>query len=385
MKNLMMVAIAVCFAVFAVNANAATLTVAHTDLTLAGGVSASYNYVSDPDGNDDQDHFTVDSALLHFFKDPTVDSPLGGHLALAAFDVKTVTGQEIEPTIGEDNFRPWLAYASYLPVENLTLDAGLLWPKFGEAPVAILNSHITRPVAFIAQPVAFAGARLSYDAGMANFYIGYNDGSALDAFTVQALDHGNPPQFAEYDIVNFGRKNGNEYAFEVGACVKLVEEMVNVAVNYFDYDEGYDTINASIGVDMEKFHAKVEANWVKADTKNTIDYPFTGTVTADEDTATTYALYACCKLTDTFKLPLRLEFVDDNDSLIYASYEGEYVVGYDGWNVTVSPTYMPTKNAFIKLEGVYAKDDDDVFRDDDGVEAQEDDRYSAMVEFGFIF
>ena len=128
MKNLMMVAVAVCFAVFAVNANAATLTVANTDLTLAGGVSATYNYVSD---EEDDDHFSLDAALIHVFKDPTMESSLGGHFAYAGYDVKMVTGQEVEPTIHHENYRPWLAYASYMPVENLTVDVGLFRDVIG--------------------------------------------------------------------------------------------------------------------------------------------------------------------------------------------------------------------------------------------------------------
>lgn len=362
MKNLIMVAVAVCFAVFAVNANAATLTVAHTDLTLAGGVSATYNYVSD---EEDEDHFSLDSALIHVFKDPTMDSPLGGHLAYAGYDVKMVTGQEVEPTIHGENYRPWLAYASYMPVENLTVDLGLLWHKFGEAPVAILNPHVTRSVAFIAQPVAFNGARVSYDAGMAKFYVGYNDGTAVDDLTGGALP----------GILSFGEQADSEHAFEVGGCIKLAD-MVKVAVNYFDYDEGYDTINASIGVDIEKFHAKLEANFVSADNDNTVILYRPGEPVDDND-AVTCALYLSHKCTDNFKVPLRIEYVDDNDSGIY--------LGYDGWNVTLSPTYMPTKNSFIKLEGVYARDDNDVFADDEGVGLQEDSRYAVIAEFGFLF
>jgi hypothetical protein len=367
MKKLIAI-VAVFSAVFAVNANAANLTVANTDLTLAGGISASYNYVSD---RDDADNFTVDSAIVHLFKDPTMDSRLGGHLAFGGYKVKLVTGQEVDPTIGGDNYRPWLAYGSYMPVENLTVDAGLLWHKFGDAPPSILNTHVTRPVAFLAQPVAFAGGRVSYDAGIANFYAGYNDGSALDHV---GIPDPTDPANEIGDVVNFGSKAGNEYAYEVGASAK-VADMFDVAVNYFNYDEGYDTINASVGIEIEKFHAKVEANFVSADEDNMLATSL-GTLTADDDTATTYLVYASYQFTDTFKLPVRVEFVDDNDSFIYL---------YDGWNVTITPTYNPTPNSFIRLEGVYASDDDDMFADDDGVPYEEDTRTSVILEFGFLF
>ncbi len=120
--------VAVFLAVFAVNANAGQLTVANTDLTLAGGVSATYNYMSD---TDDPDNFNVDDAIVHLFKNPTADSPVGGHLAFGTFHVKTPTGQHVIPDIGYGEFSPWLAYFSWMPVENMTIDAGLLWHKFG--------------------------------------------------------------------------------------------------------------------------------------------------------------------------------------------------------------------------------------------------------------
>lgn len=361
--------VAVFLTVFAANASAGDLTVANTDLKLAGGITASYNYVSDAKAeigvkeDQDNDYFNVDTAIAHLFKDPTVDSPVGGHLAFGSFDVKLVTGGEpASPEIGDENFRVWLGYFSYMPVQNLTIDAGLLWHKFGEAPVTIHNPNVTRPVAFSAQPVCFGGARIGYDAGVAKIYAGMNDGSALGA----GYGNKDSEQDASGNILESDR------AFEVGACAD-VAEMLNIAVNYFDHDEGYDTINASAGIGIGMFRAKVEANYVTADTKNVVGVG----VEAQEDNATTYALYACYKFSDNFKLPLRYERVDDNDSGIY--------YGYDGWNITITPTYNPTENSFIRLEGVYASDDEKVFRDCDGKPGEEDTRTSVIAEFGFLF
>ena len=297
---------------------------------------------------DDPDNFNVDDAIVHLFKNPTVDSPVGGHLAFGTFHVKPVTGGNVVPDIGYGEFSPWLAYFSWMPVENVTIDAGLLWHKFGEPPITILNPNVTRPVAFSAQPVCFGGARVSVNAGPAKLYAGMNDGSALG-----------PP--------GHGNKPGNERAFEVGASFGVAETF-NVAVNYFDHDEGYDTINGSVGTEAGICSAKLEANYVTADTEN---------AGATEDSATTYALYASFKFSDCFKLPVRIELVDDNDSGIYS--------GYDGWNVAITPTYNPTPNSFIRVEWVYASDDEEVFADDDGVAGQEDNRTSVIAEFGFLF
>ena len=336
--------VAVFLAVFVVNATAGQITVANTDITFAGGASATYNYVSD---SDDADNFDVENAIVHLFKNPTADSPVGAHLAFGTFHVKTPTGQNVAPDIGYGEFSPWLAYFSWLPADNVTVDAGLLWQKFGEPPLSILNANVTRPVAFLAQPVCFGGARVSVSTGIAKLYAGMNNGSALGA------DHGD--------------KAGNERAFEVGASAD-VGDMWNVAVNYFDHDEGYDTINASIGTEIGKFNFKLEANLVSADTQN---------AGAAEDDAKAYALYVGHEFSDDFSLLVRGELVDDNDSGIYK--------GYDGWNVAVTPTYKPTGNSFIRLEVAYASDDNDVFADDDGLANQEDTRHSVIAEFGFLF
>jgi hypothetical protein len=368
MRNLIALA-AVFLAVFAVNANAGDLTVANTDLTLAGGITASYNYMSDakaPIGtkkNQDNDYFNVDTAIVHLFKNPTVDSPVGGHFAFGSFDVKVVDrGETILPTIAGENFRVWLGYFSWMPVENLTIDAGLLWHKFGEAPITILNPHVTRPVAFTAQPVCFGGARIGYDAGIVKVYAGMNDGSYLGP------GHGNK----DSQVDAAGNVLESDRAFDVGVSVTPAE-MLKIAVNYFDHDEGYDTVNGSVGVDLGMFSAKVEANFVKADTKNRV----AAGVEAKDDSATTWALYAGVKLTDNFKIPIRYELVDDSDnSGIYGNK--------DGWNLTITPTFNPTKNSFVRLEGVYAKDDNKIFRDSDGVGGKEDTRTSVIAEFGFL-
>jgi hypothetical protein len=388
MRNLIALA-AVFLAVFAVNANAGDLTVAKTDITLTGGISASYNYMSDTRSDnagrlvDDHDDFNVDTAIIHLFKNPTLDSPMGGHLAVGSFDVKFVTGEEVTPRINEfaagENFRVWLGYASYMPVENVTVDAGLLWHKFGEAPITIANAHVTRPVAFMAQPVCYGGARINYDAGLAKVYVGTNDGSYLGA------GHGNHDGLV---ISNHpGQSQDSDRAYEVGASANV--ETLKIAVNYFDHDSGFNTINGSVGVAAGMLDARVEVNYVTTDTYLRT---LAGTKAKDDD-AISWALYACAKLTDDFKVPVRLEFVDDMGSRIYLNPTAAAPrAGYDGWNVTVTPTFNPTPNSFIRVEGVYAEDNNDnnrgaverQFRCSEGKANKRDDRHSVIVEFGFL-
>jgi hypothetical protein len=396
MRKLIVLLVAVFLAVFAVNANAANITVANTDFKLAGGITATYNYVSDTRSDavrgavDDHDYFDVDTAIVHLLKNPTLDSPVGGHLAYGSFDVKLVTGGIVVPRLGTttatvgrtgglENFRLWLGYFSYMPIENVTVDAGMLWHKFGEAPITILNSHVTRPVAFIAQPVCFGGARIGYDAGIAKVYVGTNNGSDLGA------GHGNHDNVA--DVKHPGLTMDSDRAYEVGASANI--ESLTIAANYFDHDEGYNTINGSVGVAAGMLKAKVEVNYVSVDTYNRT---LAGTKAKDDD-AICWALYACAKLTDDFKIPVRVELVDDMGSEIYmnpTAAAARQFAGFDGWNVTVTPTFNPTPNSFIRLEGVYAEDnnrgrDERQFRDSEGQANKRDDRHAVIAEFGFLF
>lgn len=357
MKKLIVIAMTIA-ALVSMHAHAGDLTVAHTDLALAGGVSASYNMVSDMK---DADYFTLDSAVIYLLKNPTMESPVGGHLAFANFQVK-VAGLNVAPAIpfgvGTENFRVWLGYFSWLPVENLTVDAGLLWHKFGEAPVTILNPHVSRPISFLAQPVCFGGARVGYKAGIASIYAGMNDGSALGSI--------------------FGNKNGqvspedgvtileSDSAIEAGISL-MPNDMLSIAANYFDHGEGYNTVNFSAGVTVDKLSAKVEGNMVSNDT----------VAVGAEDSATAYVVYASYQASDQVKLPIRYEMLDDNDSGIY--------LGFVGYTITVTPTYNPTANSFIRLEYVMTSDDNKVFADSDGVAAQEEARNSIIAEFGFLF
>ncbi len=355
MRKFLILSLALFLVAFAVSADAGTLTVGKTDLTLVGAVTGTWGYLSD---RQDSDAWELDNAVLHLFKNPTVEAPVGGHLAFGNFAVKAVNGAEVDPQINDDNFRAWLAYFSWMPAAALQVDVGLLWHKFGEPPVSILNPHITRPVAFLAQPVLYEGGRISYNAGVVDVYVGMNDGSELGA------GHGNVGDRNPLSDVT------SEWAFEVGATAHLGTESVDLGLHYFDNDKGFNNLMALIGTKHGMFDARIEANFFNDDDLNIVGG---GT----DDTATTYALYASAKLSDTFKLPLRIEIVDDNDSLILR--------GINGWNVAITPTFKPSKNSFIRLEGVYASDDNNVYADSDGNEFTEDSRTSLYAEFGFLY
>jgi len=184
-------------------ANAGQITVANTDITLFGGVSASYNIQN----NDhaivktpfSKDSFSVNNVIVGLTK-PAQDGGIGFTAAFGSFEAPTVvaspdvvngknrveTGTNLVAgsinvnAKGTDligygkttDFKPWLAFVTYKPVAGLSLDAGLLWTNFGEKPVTILNPHITRGVLFTANPVLLTGARGTYDAGVAKVYVG---------------------------------------------------------------------------------------------------------------------------------------------------------------------------------------------------------------------
>ncbi|MGC9189097.1 MAG: outer membrane beta-barrel protein, partial [Sulfurihydrogenibium sp.] len=187
-------------------AKAGQITVANTDITVFGGVSAAYS-VNNTDhglagGGFSKDRFSVNNVIIGLTK-PAQDGGIGFTAAFGMFEAPTVVAtsnvvnnalstfypvydskleligvaitNESKGLIGygkTTDFKPWLAYVTYKPVAGLTLDAGLLWTNFGERPITILNPHITRGVLFTANPVLLEGARATYDAGVAKVYVG---------------------------------------------------------------------------------------------------------------------------------------------------------------------------------------------------------------------
>ncbi len=304
---------------------AGNLGTANQDITFFGGISAAWN--------SDSADFSLSTVALGFTKAATEESPVGFTLAIANFQIPLVfvdqgpfdsSSGKYTKTLANPfgtGYDVYLGYFSLMAVPGVTLDAGLLWQKFGNAPVTILNPHITRPVAFAAQPILFAGARLNFDIGDFKAYLGVNDGSALGG------THG-------------GGSADNGYEAGIIGNVGVAK----VGLHYFKNDDSSSVINLSADGDLGGVAVGLEINKIS-------DIP------GSTDDLTTFALKANIDL-GAIKLPVRLEKASD---LI------------DVTTLTLTPTWNPTANSFVRADLIWRTGDD------------KEDSSNLIAEFGYLF
>ena len=372
MKKILGLAAAGLLAVSA--ANAGTLTVANSDIVLYGGVSASYDWQNtDLAAFDNNDRFHVSTFAIGLMKKADANSPIGFNAAFASFEVPTLIASS--KVVNDNNlvkwgkttdFKPWLAYVTIAPVEGLSIDAGLLWNQFGEAPLTVLNRTYTRGILFTGHPVLYAGARASYDFGIAKVYAGYNQGGGLRQGS-GALD---------YNISD---------AWEAGIAFNL-KDLIGVggkvALHTYDEAEGRNLYVLCTSVDFGILESGIEVDYTTLD--DAAKRP--SSVNAD-DSAWGVALNINIDLLDAqianVTFPIRIEYVDNGDS-DDALGSGIYLTGKKGtWSFTITPTWKPTKNTFARVELGYVSTDQEIFQEDDGT--TKDSRTVAAFEAGFLF
>jgi hypothetical protein len=426
MKKVVGLAAAGLFAVSA--ANAGQVTVANSDITLFGGVSASYNAqnndhalrdasinsttgATSTGANFPKDSFSVNNVIVGLTK-PAQDGGIGFTAAFGSWEAPTVVASSdvvnntnlkivdnsgnvqkvlVDKLIGygkTTDFKPWLAFVTYKPVAGLSLDAGLLWTNFGERPVTILNPHITRGVLFTANPVLLEGARGTYDAGVAKVYLGA--GKAGDYQLMGPV----------YKNVVYGGKNGYSSYIEAGITSNLKQFGLPVDVGLHTYNENgnRDIYALTAGGDLGIVSLGLEVDYFKAD--DNLKKAWHDKNGATSSNAWGAALCANVKPVAGVQVPVRIEYADNKDTALIPVIGGVLSVKQNGinyaaakkvWTFTITPTYNPTKNTFLRAEVSYAKASGDakpntsgyLFINDKG-EAKTS-RTTGAVELGFLF
>jgi len=386
-------------------ANAGQITVANTDITLFGGVSASYNAqnndhaIYDADQNTagqqfgfSKDSFSVNNVIVGLTK-PAQDGGIGFTAAFGSFEAPTVvaspdvvngknaTGKNLVGYGKTTDFKPWLAFVTYKPVAGLSLDAGLLWTNFGERPVTILNPHITRGVLFTANPVLLTGARGTYDAGVAKVYVGAGKAGNYQLMGVVYTDS---------TLV------GNHYSnyIEAGVTSNLKQFGLPVDVGLHTYNENgnRDIYALTAGGDLGIVSLGLEVDYFKAD--DGLKKAWNALTGATSSNAWGTALCANVKPVAGVQVPVRIEYADNKDTILIPVI-GTSGLGYGNakkvWTFTITPTYNPTKNTFLRAEVSYAKSsgaivagqDAWLFKDANG--NNKTSRTTGAVELGFLF
>lgn len=314
-------------------AMAGSLTVANSDLTLAGGLSAGALYSDNNGARHDTDARVTD--FLVELSAPVATTGVG---FVAAF------GELLQPTVFANvgitsPTSTSLQYGSMIvkPTEALTFEAGKLATKIGyEVANTYGNQNILLGGLWSAQPVYYPGVRASYNLGSVTVFGEANQDTSTSA------------------------KNG----YVVGASGAAGP--VSYAVAYYNAKESRDILDIIVSTKIGNI--PVAAN---------LDYHMLDNATpGNDDSATGLALYATPSFGNT-SVPVRIEYMDDGSS-------GIYNTGLKtGYTFTVTPTYNFSATTFVRAEAAYATADNKVFSDKLGTAI--DSKTSYAVQAGFKF
>lgn len=217
-------------------------------------------------------------------------------------------------------------YATYKPVDNVTLDIGWILTTVGnEASPSIFSANVNRGFMWNAQPAAYEGARVSYAMGDTTLSgeVNHNTGGP-----------GNPIDFA---LAVSGKASGVSYS-----------------ATYYDGKDNRNIID--LVVNTEVAGTAVGANF---------DYfMLDNAATGQDDTATGFGLYVTPKM-GMITVPVRIEFVSDGTSGIY-TVPGGTIATKGAYSLTVTPTMKLSDNTFVRAELSYVGADEKVFKDKDG-------------------
>ncbi|MDQ7056888.1 MAG: outer membrane beta-barrel protein [Persephonella sp.] len=309
-------------------ANAGTLTVANSDIEMSGGVTAGYFYTTNI-GSNNNDYFTVSTFAVD------LTSKINSMIGFTASFGQTKQPDLLAP-LPTTSFGVEYSWVSIRPLEGLTVDAGLLLTNIGyELYHTYNNKNYMFGLVWWAQPVTYPGARITY--------------SVVDGIDI----------YAEYT------QDGRD-SFAVGSLGEI--NGINYAVSYFDYVAYKNLIDIVLSASVEGIDLGVNFDYQWLDD--------TAKTPGNDDSAYGIALYASTKV-DVFELPVRIEYVNDGTSGIYG------ITGDDAWSFTISPTYRPSKNTYVRAEFAYVNTDKKGFTDDKG--NAKDSRTSIGVEAGFMF
>ena len=297
-------------------AQAGSFMVGNQDITVSGGITGAYIYSSEnATGNSNQDVFAVPDALVDFSsaaKSGGMGFTLGlgtlGENSLAHNGALTVAGGTGATTSVGVKY----GWVSVMPVDGLTVDAGILATNVGyEVSPTYNNANMLLGLVWNAQPTYYTGARVTYSMNGMSVYGEVNkpSGAALGASGT------------------FGP--------------------VKTAINFFN------TANSGSIVDII-----VSGSAGPVDLAANIDYIMkakAAKTTGTDDNAIGAAFYVSVKPMDKVVLPMRLEYINDGTSGLYGL--GGAGKSNTAITFTITPTYNFTDSTFVRGELAYVSTD----------------------------
>lgn len=331
-----MVASLVSCALYLPVAQAGSLTVANSDLTLAGGMSAGLLYSDNTGGTNNTDAAVTDFLLeLSASADKGVGFVAGYGLLQQASLLDNVQADRDAPTPSMDFQYGWLTIK---PSDAITIDAGKLATKIGyEVANSYANANILLGGVWNAQPVYYPGVRASFAVGEGSVFIEANEDTATGATT----------------------------GYVVGGGTTLGPVALSLA--YYDANKGRDIVDVIVSGEIGGIPVAANLDFHKIDSEVAVP--------GDDDSAMGIALYATPSF-GAITVPVRVEYFDDGTSGIYGGMKS-------GYSFTVTPTYNFTDNTFVRAEVAMVSSDNKIFTDEKGV--TQDSKTSAALQAGFLF
>jgi hypothetical protein len=309
-------------------------------IKLTGGISAGYFYASNPGKDISDDEFLLSDLLLEISSaDETL--PVGFVGAFGETSTPSVLGTP------ENNTDLKIEYASVTlkPITDLNLEMGLLQPNAGfENTYTFNNKNVILGAVASQQPYNAYGARIGADMTGLSLWCGYYK-DRLDDEEYNSPDYsweiGISGSIAENDFSIYNYHIGGQRNL-LGAVIERTIKDVDLALNidYWSWDSRMESIYGS---------------------KSSIG-----------------AAFYICPNFGNFSIPVRLEYIDQDESQIYIESADTKRI----YAATLSPTWHFNENTYIRADLAYVKADG-AFANQEGY--PKDNRINLAFELGFLF
>ena len=326
---------------------AGTFTVANQNITLNGGVAGGYFYTTNTDSSK-QDNFYLTDFLAELSSE-TKTGGVGFTAALADFQQVSILDGGVGNAPTSSDVTLLYGYASVAPIDGLKVDIGKLVTNVGyEVPQSFANPNITLGSVWYYEPAYYPGVRATYSWNDMSFYAEINKN---DAF---------PP---------------NDNGVKPGAAVGVSGSLAGFDGS-FSY---YHQVDQKTVLDfiLKKTVATI-------DLAANLDYQILSDsqkISGQDDSAFGVEFYATVPIMAKVTLPVRVGYVHDGSSQIYALSDGSY--SNSSVSFTVTPTYHFTDNTFVRAEFAYITTSKDNFADKNA--NPKDSKMTLAVQTGVLF
>ncbi len=337
------------------SANAGSISVANSDIEMTGGITAAYFYMTNI-GEEPNDQFTVTN--FDFDLSSNINSVISFEAGIGSAHLP-----DLMSPIGESDFEVEFAWVDIELSEDSNVSAGKLLTNVGyELFDTFNNPNYHYGLVWWGQPVHYPGVRLTYNIDEdVQFYAEYNHDSSGSIKGIKPED-----------------------AIAAGIIGSLGS--LNIAVNYFDYMGTKNLLDLVLTTHIADFDVALNIDYQWLDDGAKAKIKDAGSVDT-EDKAYGIAFYLTTHVSDTVSVPVRIEYVYDGESKDGAGNtvdKGIYgISGDNAWSFTITPTWHPLKNTYVRGEFAYVVMDKKGFENDKGEE--KDNRSFFGVELGFIF